>query len=75
MKTKQLKVQPSPLNGVKLDLAIIIISGLLLLIIIGTFTPAIWVQLLVLFVYGLLALGWLVYKTRRVIKNIAQTGS
>ena len=73
LKTKPLKVQASPFNAVKLDLAIIIIAGMLLFMIIGTFTAAIGVQLLILFIYGMLSLGWLIYKTRRVIQGIEQS--
>lgn len=65
--SKRFQVAASPFNIVKLDLAIIAVIALILLIIIDRITDDFSSQLFLLFSYGVIALLWVVHKTRRVI--------
>lgn len=60
-------VPPSPLNPVKLELAIIMIVAVLLWAVHGRITADPLGQLLLLGGYGVLAMAWLVLRTRRIL--------
>jgi hypothetical protein len=65
-------VAPSPLNEVKLDLGIILTVGVLLLLVQGRIVESLLVQCLVLSSYGLLGLGWIVVRTRKIVSELAR---
>lgn len=65
-------VPPSPLNAVKFELGVILVVGLLLLLIQWRLDDLL-VQFLLLSGYGLLSMGWIMFRTRRVlIQNLAE---
>lgn len=65
-------VAASPLNEVKLDLAIILVVGVLLLLVQGRVLEDLWLQLLLLSSYGLLGMAWIIIRARRVVARLAQ---
>ena len=69
---KGMTVAPSPLNEVKLDLAIILVVGVLLLLVQGRLLDSLLAQLLVLASYGLLGMLWIVIRARNVLQRIAR---
>lgn len=64
-------VGASPFNGVKLDLGILLVIGGLLWLVHDRLIGAPLGQLALLSGYGLVAMGWIIYKTRRVIRSLA----
>jgi hypothetical protein len=69
---KGMAVAPSPLNEVKLDLAIILVVGILLLLAQGRLVDGLLAQLLVLASYGVLAMLWIVLRARKILQRIAR---
>ena len=69
---KGMTVAPSPLNEVKLDLAIILVVGALLLLVQGRLLDSLLAQLLVLASYGVLGMLWIVIRARKVLRRIAR---
>ena len=65
-------VAASPLNEVKLDLAIILVVGVLLLLVQGRVLDNLWLQLLLLSSYGLLGMLWIIVRARWVVARLAQ---
>jgi hypothetical protein len=65
-------VAASPLNEVKLDLAIILVVGVLLLLLQGRVVDGLWVQLLLLSSYGLLGMLWIIVRARRVVARLTE---
>ena len=66
-------VAPSPLNGVKFELGVIIVIGVLLLLIQGRITSNTVIQLLLLVGYGIVGMGWIMVRTRQVVvKTLAE---
>lgn len=63
-------VAASPLNAVKLDLAVIMICGLLLLLADGFLAAPESVRVGLLLAYGLAGMSWLIARTRRVVKAL-----
>ncbi len=63
-------VAPSPFNEVKLDLAIILCVGVLLLLVAGRVVDSVWVQLGILCSYSLLGMTWLILRTRRIVRRM-----
>jgi len=59
-----LYVAASPFNAVKLELAIILIAGLLLWAVVDSITPSETTQVGILMMFGLLGAAWLVIRTR-----------
>lgn len=66
-------VSPSPLNPVKLELAVLVIVGAVLWVVHGHITADPLDQLLLLGGYGLFAMAWLVLRTRRVLARRTPT--
>ena len=66
---KGMTVAPSPLNEVKLDLAIILVVGGLLLLMQGRLLDSLLAQLLVLASYGVLGMLWILIRTRKVLQR------
>jgi hypothetical protein len=62
-------VVASPFNGVKIELGICIILGAILWLGADSITANEGAQLLMLLSYGLLATGWLVLRTRAVLRR------
>ena len=69
---KGMTVAPSPLNEVKLDLAIILVVGLLLLLVQGRLLDSLLAQLLVLASYGVLGMLWIVIRARDILQRVAR---
>jgi len=65
-KKRSFTVQASPFNGVKLDLAVICIIGLVVWVVHDQLVDNALGQLFFLAAYGVLASVWLVAKTRRI---------
>ena len=63
-------VAPSPFNEVKLDLAIILCVGVLLLLLQGRIVTSLLVQFCILSTYSLLGMAWLLFRTRRILARI-----
>lgn len=60
-------VSASPLNSVKLDLAILLMIGIVVFIMVTQFVHSTVWQFLVLFFYGFIGMGWLIHKTRKIL--------
>lgn len=67
--SKGFGVAASPFNGVKLELGVCVILGVLLWLGADSITADEGAQLLILLAYGLLAMGWLVLRTRAVLRR------
>lgn len=65
-----MRVAPSPLNGVKLELGVILVVGALLVLIQGRLTENLVTQLLVLVSYGAVGAGWVIVRARRILRRI-----
>lgn len=64
-------VAPSPMNTVKLELAVICFVGVLLLLLQGRITSNSLLQILLLGGYGCAGMLWVIYRVRRVLRNLA----
>ena len=64
-------VKASPFNGVKFDLAIILVLGFLLFMVHDHLVTGELAQLAVLAGYGIVAMLWLLVRTRRVSRELA----
>lgn len=62
-----ISVAPSPLNPVKLELALVVVGAVLLLAVQARLSADPLTQLLWLGGYGLTAMAWLLWRTRRVL--------
>ncbi len=69
---KGFTVQASPFNAIKLDLALILIVGVVLLIVHDHIVVNQLGQLGLLAGYGMVAMCWVVIKTRRIEKQLAE---
>lgn len=65
-----MRVAPSPLNAVKLELGVILVVGALLVLIQGRLTDNLVTQLLVLVSYGGLGASWLIVRAHRILRRI-----
>ena len=65
-------VAASPLNSVKLELGIILFAGLLLWLAVDSITADLSNQLLILLGYSVTGGLWLVLRTRRILRQLAQ---
>ncbi len=72
---KGLQVADSPLNGVKLDLGLFILVGLVLFVLLENINISQGIRFLVLGVWALFMLVWVVLKTKAIIKKTAQQGN
>jgi len=68
---KGIGVSPSPLNPVKLELVVLMIVGVLLWAVHARITADPVNQLLLLGGYGLIAMAWLMLRTRRIMARHA----
>ncbi len=66
---RSLSVAPSPLNGVKFELGVILLVGVILLLVVGRLVADAGTQLLLLAGYGVLGMVWLIVRTRRVLRR------
>jgi hypothetical protein len=62
-------VAPSPFNGIKLELGIVIIVGMVLIIGIDSITHDTLIQIGLLFIAGTSAMVWIIWRTRRILKR------
>ena len=72
---KRLAVAPSPLNEVKLELGVILLAGTVLWLAADSITANVATQLLILLGYGMSAAAWLVFRTRRIVRQLAAGAS
>lgn len=63
-------VAPSPMNAVKLELAVICCVGVLLWLAQGRITANPMAQLLLMGGYGCVGMVWIVFRTRRVLTRV-----
>lgn len=63
-------VEASPLNPVKLELGIILVVSVLVWLVLERVLMDSGVLLLALFSYALLAMGWIIIRTRRVLRRL-----
>lgn len=66
---KHFTVSASPLNAVKLDLAIILLAAVIVLVVVSYVVSSYTLQLLYLLGFGLLAMLWLIIRARRVLQQ------
>ena len=69
-KSNTFGVAPSPFNGIKLELGIVIVVAALLLIGVDSITQDRLIQIGVLFLAGASAMVWIIWRTRRIIKRL-----
>ena len=67
---KVLSVSASPLNTVKLDLAVALCLGLLLWLIQGLLGTGTVTQILILAGYGIAGMAWIMLRTYRVLRTV-----
>jgi hypothetical protein len=72
---KKMTVAPSPFNAVKLDLAIILIIGLLLFLLQEKITANLLAQILILSTFSLSAMLWLIVRTNRIVRGLKKRHS
>lgn len=65
-------IAPSPLNGVKLELGLILVVGMLLAVVHARIAHGVLAQLVLLGGYGLAAMAWLLVRTHRVLRRQAR---
>jgi len=73
-KTRYVTVAPSPLNVVKLDLAIIIFLSIIVAIFVMNYFDDTQTQLMTLSGFGLFCMFWLIVRTKRVLSRL-QSGA
>ena len=71
-KSKSVTVAPSPLNSVKLELAIVLIILSVLFLAVDSITQNIWMQLSLLFAAGVSGMIWIIIRTRATVKKQLQ---
>lgn len=64
---KGFNVAPSPLNPVKLELALVVVGAVVLVAVQARLSADSLIQFLWLGGYGVTAMAWLVWRTRRVL--------
>lgn len=69
-RSRGMTVAPSPLNGVKLDLGIILTVGVLLLLVQGRLVDSLLLQFLLIFSYSLLGTIWIIVRARQVVARV-----
>ena len=69
-KTRHVTVAASPLNVVKLDLAIIIFLSIIVAVIVLNAVDSAIAQLLYLAGFGFVSMFWLVFRTKRVVSRL-----
>ena len=67
---KKMTVAPSPLNAVKLDLAIILILSLLVFVLQEKITTNVLAQIAFLSAFGLSAMIWIIIRTNRIMRGL-----
>jgi len=70
---KVFTVKASPFNAIKLDLALILIVGIVVLVVHERLVEHQLGQLLIVAGYGIAAMLWIVIRTRRVLKKLDQS--
>jgi thiol:disulfide interchange protein len=63
------------LNEVKLELGVILLAGTVLWLAADSITANVATQLLILLGYGMSAAAWLVFRTRRIVRQLAAGAS
>jgi len=68
-KRRHLTVSASPFNGVKLDLAIIIVLAVILLVVLPRLVDNYATQIIYLGGFGILSMIWLIVRSRRILHS------
>jgi hypothetical protein len=68
-KNKSLSVAPSPFNSIKLELAVVVILGGLLLVALDSITEDLFLQISILFAAGLIGMVWIIWRTFGLLKH------
>lgn len=63
-------IAPSPFNGVKFELGVVLVLGVLLLLIQGRLSDSLLVQSLILGGYGVLGMLWILWRTHQVLRRL-----
>ena len=71
-KDKGFTVKASPLNEVKLELGVALILGVVVFLVVPVLMPDLLSQLLLLAGYGVAAMGWIIWRVRRILRQMAQ---
>ena len=66
-KGKGFTVSASPMNGVKFELGVILMVALLFWLVVERVTDDSFWKLLSLLLYGVVAMAWLIFRTRQVL--------
>ncbi len=74
-KSKGVVVEPSPLNHIKLELAVMLCIALMILLLVPSFTDDILLQLLILVVSGMAGAGWLVLRVRKTVAKLTESNN
>jgi hypothetical protein len=68
VKSRHFAVAASPFNLVKLELGILLVVAVVWAVLVSTFVEAAGTQLLLFVTYGIVAMGWLIGRTSRVLQ-------
>jgi len=74
-KRKHFTVSASPLNAVKLDLAIIMVMAVIVGILVSYLVVSFTQQFIWLAAYGVLAMAWLIIRTWRILRQYQDASS
>jgi len=74
-KNKSFSVAPSPFNSIKLELAIVMVVGGLMLAAVDSITQDLILQISILLIAGLLGMAWIIWRTRKQLKRHGKTTS
>jgi len=67
---KSFNVEPSPLNPVKFELAIIILVGIVFWLVINSIIKDQVTQIILLLLYSCLGTGWTVLRIRNIVSRV-----
>lgn len=67
-------VNPSPLNAVKLELAVVLVGAVTLYALLEVLLETGWVQVALLGVFGVISFLWLVVRARQVVQRHSSAG-
>ena len=74
-KSNAFSVAPSPFNAIKLELGIVIVVGVLLLLGVDSITHDTLIQIGILFLAGMSAMVWIIWRTRKILKRQNQSST
>ena len=66
---KSFSVAPSPFNTIKLELAMVIIVGGILIVMLDSITQDLFLQISIVFISGSLGMVWIMWRTHKLLKH------